>query len=290
MKSKRRKKTFVLVIPSFEDIVNAYYAGKVIKGVSLAASHLQVDILLHITNRFDHRGWLDSSLLDRDFVEGIIFGEIDNDLNPVKKAIKAGMPTIVLNNSLNEPINWVAIDNYRATLQAIHLLIDLGHRRIATIAGDPMTQAGLMRSNAFQDALKTAGIEIPKTYLTRGDFLRTPARQAAQKLLRLKDRPTAVFAASDVMALELIDEARKQDIKVPEELSVVGFDDNSLNMTSPVRLTTVYQPLVEMGRIGLEHLYQISRGKAALPMKTLLPAKLVVRQSTTDCPKEQPVT
>lgn len=286
----KRKKTFVLVLPSFEDIVSSYYAGKIINGVALAASRLQVDILLHITDRFDHRGWLDSSLLDRDFIEGIIFGEIDNDLNPVKKAIKAGMPTIVLNNSLNEPINWVAIDNYRATREVVDHLIDLGHRRIATIAGDPMTQAGLMRNDAFQDALKAAGIEIPKTYLTRGDFMRTPARQAAQKLLRLKERPTAVFAASDVMAMEMIDVAREHGIKVPQELSVVGFDDNSLNMTSPVRLTTVYQPLIEMGRLGLEHLYLISRGKAVLPMKTLLPAKLVVRQSTAACTKEQPVT
>lgn len=286
----KRKKTFVLVLPSFEDIVSSYYAGKVVNGISLAASRLKVDILLHITDRFDHRGWLDSSLLDRDFIEGIIFGEIDNDLNPVKKAIKAGMPTIVLNNSLNEPINWVAIDNYRATREVVDHLIDLGHRRIATIAGDPMTQAGLMRNDAFQDALKAAGIEIPKTYLTRGDFMRTPARQAAQKLLRLKERPTAVFAASDVMAMEMIDVAREHGIKVPQELSVVGFDDNSLNMTSPVRLTTVYQPLIEMGRLGLEHLYLISRGKAVLPMKTLLPAKLVVRQSTAACTKEQPVT
>lgn len=288
--TSKRKKTFVLVLPSFEDIISSYYAGKIINGVSLAASRLQVDILLHITDRFDHRGWLDSSLLDRDFIEGIIFGEIDNDLNPVKKAIKAGMPTIVLNNSLNEPINWVAIDNYRATREVVNHLIDLGHRRIATIAGDPMTQAGLMRNDAFQDALKAAGIEIPKTYLTRGDFMRTPARQAAQKLLRLKERPTAVFAASDVMAMEMIDAAREQGIKVPQGLSVVGFDDNSLNMTSPVRLTTVYQPLIEMGRLGLEHLYLISRGKAVLPMKTLLPAKLVVRQSTAACTKEQSVT
>lgn len=283
MKSKKRKKVFILVIPSFEDIFHSYYAGEIIKGVSLASSRLKVDVLIHIVDRFDHRGWLDSSLLDKEYIDGIIFGDIDNDINVVKKTISRGIPSIVLNNFLKASINCVSINNYNSTREAIAHLIKLGHTKIATIAGDITTQAGQMRLEGFCSALIDAGLKIPKFYLTEGDFLRTPARASANRLLKMKNRPTAVFAASDVMALELIDVASHNNIKVPEELSVIGFDDNPISSSCRVPLTTVFQPLVEMGRLGIEQLKQISLGKAQLPVKTLLPARLIVRKSTAVC-------
>ena len=82
------------------------------------------------------------------------------------------------------------------------------------------------------------------------------------------------------MALELIDVAKSMNIRVPEDLSVVGFDDNPLIQRSSVELTTVSQPIMEMGRLGAEKLHEISRGKAKLPYKLVLPTKLIVRKST----------
>ena len=284
MPIKRRKKTFVLIIPSFEDIFHSYYAGEIIKGASLAASRLNVDILIHIVNRFDHRGWIDSSLLDVQYVDGIIFGDIDNDVAVVKRVINRRMPTIVLNNYLNEPINCVAIDNYKAGVEAVRHFVKLGHKRIATIAGEQNTQAGVLRLDGYHAALTEIGIKAPKSYVTYGDFLRTPARAAAKKLLNLKTRPTAIFAASDVMAMELMDVAKAQNIKVPQDLSIIGFDDNPLNANCSLPLTTVSQPLIEMARLGTEDLYQICQGKARLPVKVMLPAKLIVRQTTAACP------
>ena len=283
---RRRKKIFVLVIPRFEDIFHSFYAGEIIKGVTIAASRLKIDILVHITDRFDHRGWLDSTLLDANYIDGIIFGDIDNDVQMVKKAISRSIPTMVLNNYLKEPINCIAIDNRKATFDVVHHLVKLGHRKIATITGDLSTQAGQMRLDGFCDALAEYGLRVPKYYITNGSFLRTPARLAAQKLLRLKNRPTAIFAASDVMALEVIDVAKANQIKIPDDLSVVGFDDNPLNINSPVRLATVFQPLVEMGRLGVERLREISLGQAQLPVKMVLSAQLVERKSTTICQDE----
>jgi len=280
---QKRKKTFVLVIPSFEDIFNAFYAGEIIKGASMAASRLKIDILIHITNRFDHRGWLDATLLDRRYIDGIIFGDIDNDITVVEKAITRGIPTIVLNNYLEEPINCIGIDNRNAAKDVVRSLVKLGHKNIATISGDLSTQAGKMRLEGFKEALKETNIIVPSENMVQGDFLRTPARAAAIKLLKLKERPTAVFAASDVMAFELIDVARANNLSIPEDLSVVGFDDNALNVNSSVRLTTVSQPLMEMGRIGVEHLKQISNAEAPLPLKMMLTAKLVTRSSSGPC-------
>ncbi len=272
---KKRKQTFVLVVPRFEDIFHAFFAGEILKGVGLAASRLKIDVLLHITDRQDHRGWLDSTLLDPRYIDGIIFADIDNDLSVVKKAIRCGIPCIILNNVLLEPINWIAVDNKKAAFDVVEYLKKLGHTKIATIAGDLSTQAGLMRLDGYKEAVT----KCPSTYITHGGFMRTPARKAAEKLLKLTDRPTAVFVASDVMALELMAAARTQNIRIPEDLSVVGFDDNPIIHSSSIALSTVRQPLVEMGRLGVENLFQVTQGKAKLPVKILLPTELVERQS-----------
>ncbi len=279
MSSRKRKPTFVLVIPRFEDIFHSFYAGEIIRGVSLSASRLNADFLIHITDRSNHKGWLDSTLMDTNYIDGIIFADIDNDVAIVKKAIRSGMPCVVLNNILDEPINYISVDNRQAAIEVVEYLIGLGHTKIATIAGDVSTQAGLRRLEGYRETLLKHNIRTPRQYVTFGEFLRTPARYAAQKLLKAQDRPTAVFAASDVMAMELIDVAKSLGIRVPEELSVVGFDDNPFNASSPVKLATVSQPLVEMGRLGAEHLSQISRGTAKLPIKVVLPTRLIKRDS-----------
>jgi DNA-binding LacI/PurR family transcriptional regulator len=282
MSSRKRKPTFVLLIPRFEDVFHSYFAGEIIRGVSLSASRLNADFLIHIVDRSDHSGWLDSTLMDRNYIDGIIFADIDNDLDIVKKAIRRGVPCMVLNNLLEEPINYIAMDNKKAAVEVVDYLVKIGHRQIATIAGDVSTQAGMMRLEGFQETLHKHNVAVPRTYITFGDFLRTPARMAAKKLLNLKNRPTAIFAASDVMALELIDEAEAMNIRVPEDLSVVGFDDNPLILNSDVQLATVSQPLMEMGRLGAENLYAISRGKAKLPVKITLPTKFVKRKSVAE--------
>jgi DNA-binding LacI/PurR family transcriptional regulator len=280
VKSKRTNRTFAVIIPRFEDIFHSYYAGEILKGVGLAASRLKIDMLVHITDRYEHRDWLQLSKLEDELIEGILFADINSDVDMLNKVINQGIPYVVLNNAFKEPINCIAIDNEKAGYEVTEHLIKLGHRNIATITGELSTQAGYYRLEGYKRALVDNGIAVKEEYITVGDFLRTPSRQAAKKLLGLKNRPTAIFAASDVMALELIDEAKKEAINVPNDLSVVGFDDNPVRMYSPVRLSTVSQPIVEMGRLGLEHLNQIAIKKEKLPLKILLPTKFIQREST----------
>ncbi|MBF0504419.1 MAG: substrate-binding domain-containing protein [Candidatus Omnitrophica bacterium] len=275
----KRKPIYVLILPRFEDIFHSFYTGEITKGVNLAASRLNVDFLVHITDRSNHASWLDPTLLDRKYVDGILFADIDNDLEIVKEAIKRGMPCLVLNNIIKEPINYIAVNNYKAAMQVVEEFVRLGHKNIATIAGDLSTQAGQSRLEGYYDALKKHNIEADKSYIQIGGFLRTPARQAAQELLKHKIRPTAIFAASDVMAMEAMDVAKSKKISIPSDLAICGFDDNPLRLGSLIPLATVSQPLVEMGRMGLEKLYQISHGKAQLPVKEILLAKLIKAES-----------
>ena len=118
-----RKPVFALILPRFEDIFHSYYTGEITKGVNLAASRLNVDFLVHITDRSNHAQWLDPSLLDRKLIDGILFADIDNDLEIVKSAIMRGMPCLVLNNIISDPINYVAVNNYKAAAQVVEEFI-----------------------------------------------------------------------------------------------------------------------------------------------------------------------
>lgn len=276
---KQTNKVFALIIPRFEDIFHSFYASEVIKGVGLAASRLKVDILIHISDRYVHEDWLKSSLMDLKYIDGIIFADINGDRATLKKVIARNIPCMVMNNYFQEAINCIAIDNKNAAINVMEYLIDLGHTKIATIAGDLNTQAGKDRLDGYKETLKKHEIKIKDEYITTGDFLRTPAREAAKKLLSLSDRPTAIFAASDVMAMEAQDVAKQQGLKVPDDVSIIGFDDNPLAEYSPVPLTTVSQPIVEMGRLAIEILNQIILNKQTAPVKKLLPTKLIKRDS-----------
>lgn len=282
-----RAKAYGLIVPRFEDVLHSFYASEIIKGVSLSASHLKADVLIHITDRLQHEDWLNWPVLESNYLDGLLFADIDSDKATLKKVIAKGIPYLVLNNFFSEDINYISIDNEKAALEAVNYLLKLGHKKIATIAGDLHTYAGKSRLKGYKEALAKHKIPLKDEYITVGEFLRTPARNAAEKLLHLHQRPTAIFAASDVMALETIDLARKEGLSIPEDLSIIGFDDNPIAMYSSIPLTTVRQPIVEMGQLGLETLNQIAEGKAKLPVKTTLPAKLVLRDS---CAKPKTVT
>ena len=273
-------KFYTLVIPRFEDVFHSFFASEVIKGVTAAASRLKADILIHITERKNHLEWMTTESINADFVKGVIFADIDGDKKHLQEFIKVGIPYIVMNNYFSEDINCIAIDNRHAAMDVVEYLVKLGHSKIATIAGDLKTQAGEARLEGYKQAMAKYGLTIPKNYIQEGFFLRTPARTAAKNLLSLEDKPTAIFAASDVMALEVVDEARSEGLRIPWDISLVGFDDNPIAGYSQVRLTTVSQPIVEMGRLALEKLNQITLGHEKQPVKMVLPTKLIKREST----------
>ncbi|MBF0387482.1 MAG: substrate-binding domain-containing protein [Candidatus Omnitrophica bacterium] len=279
---KNRKPIFVVVIPRFEDLANSFYAGEVTKGANIAASRLDVDILIHLVERGDHTHWLDG-LLDPNFVDGLLFADIDRDWDVVRFAIRRGVPTMVLNNPTIEPFNTIAIDNRSAARQAVTLLAGMGHTRIASISGDLNTQAGQDRLEGYYEGLELAGLPKEKKLVKKGDFLRTLARSGTLALLKdvnSAERPTAIFAASDVMAYEVVDAARTLGLKVPEDLSVVGFDNNLSAGENGVKLATFEQPIVDMSRQGIENLFQMSLGLAKLPVKILMEAKFLKGHST----------
>jgi LacI family transcriptional regulator len=264
--------TIGLIIPRFEGIFHSYYAMQVIKGIGMAAERLRCDLLLHVT---DGKSFMNSAMVD-----GVVFVDINGFEDLLDRALDKGIPAIVLNHYLQDlPVSCVAVDNKTAAGRVVDYLVQLGHRDIATITGDLKTQAGLDRLDGFVKGMKAHQLPIKEEYLRHGDFSVSSARAASEALLSLPDRPTAVFVGSDDMAIEAINVALEKAVRVPEDLSVVGFDDNPIAAHGRVPLTTVRQPLTDMGRIGLEVLFQQVKSKRRNPTKLLLPTELVERHS-----------
>ena len=175
----------------------------------------------------------------------------------------------------------VAVDDVAGGEMATRHLIDLGHRRIGFIGDTPPEfRFGWSRdrTRGYERALERAGIDLRSDYVREGTRSVHVARSIATELLELPDAPTAIFAASDTQALGVLDAARLLDVRVPEDLSVVGFDD--IEVAAYVGLTTVRQPLFESGRRGAELLLRSLSGKPVHARTELLPLELVVRVTT----------
>lgn len=267
-----KTRTIGLIIPRFEGIFHSYYALQVIRGIGSAAERARCDLLLHISESGANATPV--------VADGLIFVDLFGCEELLDRTLDQGVPAVVLNHYLQElPVSCVAIDNRTAAERVVEYLAKLGHQDIATITGDLKTQAGLDRLDGFVKAMKARSLPVKDSYIRFGDFGLPSARAASEALLSMPDRPTAIFVASDDMAMETLNMAMAKGIRVPEELSVVGFDDGPVASHGRVPLTTVRQPLAEMGRTGLEVLIRQMDGKRQTPTKIQLPTELIERAS-----------
>ncbi len=268
-----KSNVIALVIPRYEGIFYSFYALELIRGIGTLASAMKLDLLLHLTDarsNFNLRG-----------IGGVIFADVIANRKQVEEALSLGIPSIVINNYVQDlPVNCIAIDNRAGAESVVNYLIGLGHKKIAHITGDLITQAAEARLEGYKRALAKNKIAVRDEYIVKTDYSRGQARQAAQTLLTLNDRPTAIFVASDSMALEVMSMAHEHDLKIPADLSLVGFDDNPSGLYGPVALTTVRQPLVKMAQDSVKELSVIMNlGKKAPVKKVFLPTELVIRES-----------
>jgi len=199
--------------------------------------------------------------------------------------LRAARLPCVLIDAVHPDFPSIAVDDVAGAEIATRHLIELGHRRIALI-GDPPPEFRFDwsrdRTRGYERALVSAGIEVRPEYVREGTRLPHVARAIASELLSLPERPTAIFAASDTQALGALEAARALGIRVPDDLSVVGFDD--IEVAAYVGLSTVRQPLLHSGRRGAELLLQALAGERVEPLRELLPLELVVRGTTGPAP------
>lgn len=261
-----------LVIPRYEGVFYSFYALELIRGVGTMCEALKLDLLLHLTDA--------RTPLSLRGVGGIIFSDIIGNRSQLEDSLAKGIPCVVANNYVNDlDVSCIAIDNAGGAENAVNYLIQLGHKKIAHITGDVMTQAAAKRLEGYKHALEKNNIKIREDYIFHTDYSRGQARTAAESLIKASDPATAVFVASDSMALEVMAVARELGKDIPRDLSIVGFDDNPSGLYGPVGLTTVRQPLIRMAEESVKELNRLIALKKNAPKKILLPAELVIRES-----------
>ncbi|MET0999394.1 MAG: LacI family DNA-binding transcriptional regulator [Marmoricola sp.] len=214
---------------------------------------------------------------------------VTDELGPHEFAALARMrlPLVVIDpmNVPSRDVVSVGSTNFRGGQVAAAHLVDLGHRRIAYLGGRASAECSQARLGGFRSTLEAAGVELPEEYvLSTEDFHYENGIQAAPQLLSLAERPTAVFAASDELARGAIEAARSLGLSVPEDLSVVGFDDTEIARIASPPLTTVRQPLQEMGAVALRTVLRLVAGERIDSNHVELATELVVRASTAAAP------
>ncbi|OLN24220.1 LacI family transcriptional regulator [Domibacillus antri] len=274
------KKTFTIgvLVP---DIANPFFA-EVARALENNARETGYAIILCSTDYQREREQEYLELLLKKQVDGIIMATEPKDMEPFRKLNERHVPLLMFSvDHLAVAANVVTTDNVRGGYLAGHYLLKKGHRRLAVIA-EKNRQSGHARLSGFQQALSDGGVELDEELIINSKSTIKEAQQAAQRLLAMEKKPTAVFTVTDLIAVVFINEARKAGVHIPEDISVIGFDNTIHAEIADPGLTTIAQPIEELARYSFNQLLQ-SIEKPNMPgHRIMLSPELVERASVKD--------
>jgi LacI family transcriptional regulator len=268
----------------FRDLASPYTL-EVVKGIVEAGSAADLQVIVGTTLHRSVPRWLDAC--SEPDVLGMILVISRMTERDQQRVISKHVP-VVLIDPLNEPlpgVPTVGVTDWRGAYDAIGHLLELGHRRIGMIAGRPHSPAGGARLHGYRAALHNAGLDYDNNLVRSTDFDFAESVAATRDLLTLAEPPTAVFATSDAQALGVLEAARSLKISVPEELSVVSFDDTSAAAMASPPLTAVRQPFEELGQVATRLLVGMAEGTPPVVDRFELSTVLTVRSSTATTPR-----
>ncbi|RWW96176.1 LacI family DNA-binding transcriptional regulator [Paenarthrobacter ureafaciens] len=283
--SQRRSVPSRRAVEAVFDSLNSAYAVEVLNGVLEQAAIADMEVVLSVTSRQSG-----SPLGPEERAQRLI-DEGRSGMIVVTSAFNSGqlnafqrrrIPIVVV-DPLNPPpgdVFSVGASNWAGGKAAAAHLLALGHRRIAYIGGPESAECSQARLHGYMAALMAEGISVQEEYVLAGPFRPSNGVQAMKSLLALDDPPTAIFAASDSIALGVLAEARRQNVRIPEELSLVGFDGTHQAAESVPPLTSVSQPLQDMGRSAVNFILRQMNGEDIDSRRVELATHLVVREST----------
>lgn len=277
---------------------NVSWVGEVLIGMMHACRNIGYHILIEGVGDYEGESIgtpIDyeeiAHLINRSLVDGVILPPpICFDRQVLEIVREQDIPCVRIAGTPMRDIQLrVSIDNFAAAYEIANHLISLGHENIAIIKGPDEYVASALRYEGFAASMRDHGLKLPSTHIKTGKFDVQSGNQSARELLRLEDRPTAIFASNDEMAAGVLAAAQESRIRVPDQLSVAGFDDASIAHSVWPKLTTIRQPLRAMGEKSVELLESYIRQTDGESVETLQPNVLLdyelkVRQSTGACP------
>lgn len=256
------------------------YAWSIVQGITTELADGGIELLLSVTYQDASREVERIRFLSGGLVDGIILiaPALEDDALAVLATAK--IPAVVIDpRALDVALPRVIADNYTGARSAVEHLVSLGHTRIAIIDGDPSFESSAERHRGYLDGLTAAGITPDPDLMAEGDFTQGLGFSATLELLRQDSPPTAIFATADVSATGAIDAARSLGVEVPRDLSIIGFDDIPQAALSFPALTTVRQPLEEMGHEAVRMLVALIEGGSAETTVVVVPTALVERDT-----------
>jgi Transcriptional regulators len=273
------KKTYTLglLIP---DISNPFFS-EIARAIEDQAHQLGYSVIMCSTDNKDERVERYIALLEQKNVDGILIGTgVDNQ--EILTSLQARhIPIVMISRETAAlEVDTVVADDYIGGLMAAQHLAEMGHRRIAILSEQLKVSSARERIRGFRQGLQDRQIPFADDNIVICDYMIQEGRRAAGELLGREDRPTALFCCNDVLAIGAMQEARSLGIKVPEELSIVGFDDTILAAVVDPPLTTVAQPIASMAKQAFQ--LMISNLDEAEPVKKriVLRPEINIRQST----------
>ena len=278
-RSLRRGKTHTIGI-ILPDSANPYFA-EVVRGVEdTSFSHGYSVILCNSDNDLDKERLYTNVLLEKQ-VDGIIIVAAGLSSENIRNLLAREIPLVLVDRRVPEvDADYVLTDNQGGGRLATRHLIDRGHRTIACIAGLEGVKLSSDRIAGYQEALEQAGIAIQPQLILRGDFQYQSGYHAAQRLFGNRSMPTAIFACNDLMAIGAYRFAHEKGLRIPDQLSIVGFDDIRLAAYAYPPLTTIRQSKHTMGASAAKLLIERMAHRELAPRLEVLDTQLVIRQST----------
>jgi LacI family transcriptional regulator len=259
--------------------LHTLYTSELVLGIGSAARAVEYEMLVYSLSDTERRP--PGAIIDllKQIVDGIIvILPFQSDYLPV--FVEADLPIVTIDEGADLPFPKIMADNYQGARLAIEHLAGLGHRRIGFIGGNDRLESARDRARAFSDLRAQLGLDADPALLTNGNFMQQGGYEAAKSLLGLQPQPTAIFAANDMSALGAMSALREAGLSVPDDISLVGFDDVSIAEHVHPSLTTVRQPLAQMSRAAVNTLLAMISGLEAPAQRITLPAELVVRETT----------
>ena len=278
----RRSDSIAVVIPEpSAQLFGDPFFPRILRGISdaLAEESMQLILLMPQARTDEDRV---ERYLGAGHTDGVMLISL-HGADPLPAGLRRqGIPIVVGGRPLADGITYVDVDNRAGAASAVQHLVESGRHRIATIAGPQDMAAGVDRLLGYHDRMAEAGIGADGGMVEIADFTHDGGRAAMERLLDRHAGLDAVFVASDLMAVGAVSALRAAGRRVPDDVAVVGFDDSQLAMTTEPNLSSVRQPIEEMGREMTRLLMQEIRSPGRAPRRVILDTQLIVRGSSAE--------
>ncbi len=275
------------IVALLYDNPSANYLSNIQHGVVTACNASGYDVLVHPCDSTDPRLADEiNHLREQGRCDGVILTPPLSDMSELVQSLEdKGTPFIQIAPAVRmDSCSWVATTDEAAGYQITDHLIRLGHRRIGYIQGHPDHKAMATREDGYKRALRAAGLKVDRKLIIAGFNSFESGEAAGRKLLGSTTPPSAIFAANDDMAAGVMKAARDLGLKIPEQLSVAGFDDTPVASQTWPELTTIHQPISEMAEAAAGILIERLDAQEYLQSKQVIDARLIIRQSTGPAP------